>query len=135
MQTLTQEIEKSAGTIFRLFFNTKVQIKNSNIYKYSPWGVDILMECGGLKKLSLYLDESMLKSVMKQVTGEDNIQNSALAYKVMGEIARFIAGKAAGEKHDNFTLYNPVPSQGFKKSGLYSQTFSSSLGDFAIALE
>ena len=135
MQTLTNEIEKSAGAIFRLFFKTDVHVKNNNKYKYSPWGVDVLMECGGLKKLSLYLDEDTLKSVMKQLTGEENIQNSALAYTVMGEIARFIAGKAAGEIQDNFTLYKPVPSQGFKKAGLYSQAFSSSLGEFAIALE
>jgi hypothetical protein len=136
MQTLTNEIEKSARTIFRLFFNTNVQVKNNNMYKYSPWGVDIVMDCDGLKKLSLFLDESTLKSVMKQLTGEDNIQNSAVAYKVIGEIARLIAGKAVGEKHDNFTLHKPVPSQSFKKTGLYySQTFSSNLGEFAISLE
>jgi hypothetical protein len=135
MQTLTSEIEKSAKTIFRLFFNTDIQVKNNNIYRYSPWGVDMLMDCGEVKKLSLFLDESTLKSVMKQLIGEDDIQNSIVAYKIIGEIARLIAGKAAGEKHDNFTLHKPVPSQGFKKDGLYSKTFSSSLGEFAISLE
>lgn len=134
MQTLTKEIEKSTGEIFRLFFKTKIQI-NNNKYKYSPWGVDVLMDCGGLKKLSLFLDEDTLKSVMKQLTGEENIQNSALAYSIMGELARFIAGKAAGEIHENFTLHKPVPSQGFKKTGLYTQAFSSNMGEFAISLE
>ncbi|MFH0976888.1 MAG: hypothetical protein V1874_13990 [Spirochaetota bacterium] len=134
MQSLTHDIEKSVRTIFRLFFNTNVQLKNNNVYKYSPWGVDIIMDCGGVKKLSLFMDESTLKSVMKQLTGEDNIQNSALAYNVIGEIARFIAGNAAGEKHENFTIYKPVPSQGIRHSE-HSQIFSSGLGEFAISLE
>ncbi len=135
MQTLSGEIEKSARTIFRLFFNANVQVKNNNMHKYSPWGVDLLVDCGGLKKLSLFLDESTLKSVMKRLTGEENIQNSVIAYRVIGEIASLIAGKAAGENHEHFTLHKPVPSQGYKKSGLYSQTFSSNLGEFAISLE
>ncbi len=135
MHTLIKEIEKSAGLIFRLFFNSDVQVKNNISDNCSPWGVDLVMDCNGRKKISFFMEENALKSVMKQLTGEDNIKNSRVAYEIMGEIARFIAGKAIGENHDNFTIYNPVQSQGIQESSIYAKTFSSNFGEFYIAIK
>jgi hypothetical protein len=135
MQSLIKDIEKSASVIFRLFFNSNIQVKNNISYNCSPWGVDLVMDCGGKKKLSLFMEESTLRSVVKQLTGEDNIDDSQVAYEVLGEIARFIASNAIGENNDNFTLYTPVQSMGTVDSKAHMKSFSSNFGNFSIALE
>jgi hypothetical protein len=139
MHSLINDIEKSAGLIFRLFFNSDIQVKNNISDNCSPWGVDLVMDCGGKRKLSLFMEEDLLRSVMKQLTGEDNIKNSKVAYEIIGEIARFIASNAIensiGEKNEEFTLYHPVQSKGIAVSNAYSKSFSSNFGNFYIAVE
>jgi hypothetical protein len=135
MHSLIKDIEKSAGVIFRLFFNSDIKVKNNISYNCSPWGVDLVMDYCGKKKLSLFMEENTLKSVMKQLTGEDNINNSRIAYEILGEIARFIASNAIGENDENFTLYTPVQSMGVIDTNAHMKSFSSSFGNFSIAIE
>jgi len=128
------DLETSARTIFRLFFNSNIQVSDKAPDDFDEWGIDLMMSCNGVKKLSLFMEEKTLLSIVKQVTGKNNIQNDKVAYGIMDEVARLIAGKTFGETNKNFTLYNSVKSHGGQCHGS-SQAYRSKLGEFAIAIE
>jgi len=135
MQSLSQDIQKSAKMIFRVFFGSEVREKNEISDNYSGIGVDLLMDCDGRKKLSLFLEENTVKSIMKQLTGEDDINKGTIARDIVSELAYLIAVNAIDENYEDYKLYNPAPSQGIKNSDINSRKFSSDIGEFAIAIE
>jgi hypothetical protein len=112
MRTQNMDFEKSAKEIFRLFFKSTVKVKNDDTPALSPWGVDLLMEYGGTKKLSLYLEENTMKSVVKRITGMEGLQNRIVVYEILGELACLIAGNALGESAEDCTFHHPVRSMG-----------------------
>lgn len=134
MQVAIKDFEKSAKKIFKLFFNSNIQIKNNHLDSNSGWGVDLPIDFLGKKKLSLYLEESTLKTVIKHLTGEENLNDSTEIYNIIGEIARMIAGNTIGDISDSYTLYHPVPITNIKN---HTKTigFDSSFQEFSLSIK
>jgi hypothetical protein len=133
MQTLNTDLKKSAKKIFKLFFNSKIQVKNNN--KNTPWGVDLDIEYNGKKKLSLFLEENTLKSVIKHITGSNDLHNQFVVYDIIGEIARMIAGSAIGERSDNYSLCQPVKAQIINPVDSYRRVPSTESPEYSLCIE
>ena len=128
MQIVIKDFEKSAKKIFKLFFNSNIQIKNNHIEKYSQWGVDLPIE------LTLFLEENTLKGVIKHLTGEENLNNSSAIYDIIGEIAKMIAGNTIGDISDSYTLFHPVPVTNIKNNSM-PIGFDSDFQEFALSIK
>lgn len=136
MHNLNKNIEESARIIFRLFFGSNLFLKkNPGNIKTDCRGVNLLMNYNGRKKLSLYLEDDTVRSVVKKLTGHDDISSESIAYDIMGEMATLIAGSALGETCENIDISHPIKSDIKNPLDSDALMFSSELGKFAIAIE
>lgn len=137
MQNLVKDIENSVRKIFKLFFKSSLYLrKNTENDCLDLWGVDIMMDIHGRKRMSLLLEQETMKSVIEQLTGNDDIENDNVAYDIIGEMASIIVGNAFNDNYEDIEIYGPTRS---KNVNIYTGTealmFSSRLGRFAIAFE
>jgi len=136
MDNLWKEIERSARTIFRIFFDSKLYIKkveNNSIDNF--YGVDLHMDFHGHKKMSLLLEEDTVKSILKKLTGNDNLDTKKIAYDIIGEMASIIACGALADIPEKVFISNPEKTYDNKAIQSHVLTFSSNLGKFAITLQ
>lgn len=136
MDNLWKEIERSARTIFRIFFGSKLYIKkvdNDSIDNF--YGVDLHMNFQGHKKMSLLLEEDTVKSIMRKLTGNDNLGKNSVAYDIIGEMASIIACGALADIPEKVYVSDPEKTYDNKAIQTHALTFSSNLGKFSITLQ
>ncbi len=136
MDNLQKEIERSARTIFRIFFGSKLYIKraeNNSIDNF--YGVDLHMDFHGHKKMSLLLEENTVKSIMRKLTGNDNLEKKSVAYDIISEMASIIACGALADVPEKIHISDPEKTNRNASIQPHALTFSSNLGKFAITLQ
>ncbi|MBN2042089.1 MAG: hypothetical protein JW864_18785 [Spirochaetes bacterium] len=134
MQIVMKDFEKSAKRIFKLFFNSNIEIQNKSFENTSQWGVDLPIEFNGKKKFTLYLEENTLKGVIKHLTGNENLNNNPAIYDIIGEIAKMIAGNTIGDISDSYTMHHPVPVTNIKNAAK-SAGFDSDFQEFSLSIQ
>ena len=133
MDDLWKEIEKSTKTIFRIFFGSKLFSENGNCNPAkTAFGVDLVMNYQGKKKLSLYLEEDTIYSILNKI-GQGGCSNfNKLAYEVIGELASIIACGALADIPDSVSVSEPERAAPFYNRGGIG--FMSDLGNFSICI-
>ncbi len=136
MENLRRDIEKSTRNVFRVFFGSRLYLKNDNEDRSSSrYGVDLMMDCNGQKRMSLMLEEDTIKSVMRKLTGDDDIFRERVAYDIIGEMASIIACNALNDTSEKLNISDPRKTKNRKFIGAEALTFSSKLGKFTIAIK
>ena len=93
------------------------------------------MDFHGHKKMSLLLEEDTVKSLMKKLTGNDNLEKKSVAYDIIGEMASIIACGALADMPENVFISDPEKTHNNTAIQPHALTFSSNLGKFAITLQ
>lgn len=136
MDSLWKEIERSARTIFRIFFGSKLSIKKiDNDPGITFFGVDLQMNFQGRKKMSLLLEEGTVNSIMKRLCVNSDTGRNNVAYDVIGEMASIIACGALADIPEKIYIGRPEKSDLNSKNYSNAIAFNSNLGKFAITLQ
>jgi CheY-specific phosphatase CheX len=135
MQTMNKGIEKSARKVFRLFLGSRLYMRKKHVKPAADvFGVDIMIDFNGRKKMSLFMDRKAVNSVMEKFTGGADPSRDDLAFDVVSEMANMIAGGFITSSSQDAILHAPSRSDhgcDFERS----LNFSSGIGRMSICIE
>ena len=131
---LQQALEKSARKVFKIFFGSRIYKKTLPMSgDRDVLGVDMLVECEGPKRMSLFMERDTVRHVMGRLTDNNDAKNDQMAYDIISEMANIIAGTALSSCQHHGGLSVPVRSA-HRHAGGSKLSFAARMGCFSIYL-